>query len=105
MELQGKPDFEKAMERVEAWFKGDMIDRPPVRFHEHNAEFNTDSGTGAKSWPDLKSRWFDAQYQVEHYLQSIDKQIFHGETFPVFNPNLGPNVYAAYFGAELDMAR
>ena len=27
---------------------------------------------------------------------------FHGETFPVFWPNLGPNVYAAFHGAELD---
>ena len=35
MELQGKPDFEQAMRRIEAWFARDMIDRPPVRFAQH----------------------------------------------------------------------
>jgi hypothetical protein len=39
MELQGKPDFEQAMRRIDAWFAHEMVDRPPVRFAEHNADF------------------------------------------------------------------
>ena len=55
-----------------------------------------------RTWPDLKSRWFDAEFQVDCFLESIRGRRFHGETFPVFWPNLGPNVYAAFHGAELD---
>ncbi|MDT8305671.1 MAG: hypothetical protein RRC07_07020, partial [Anaerolineae bacterium] len=35
------------------------------------------------------------------FEQSIAGQTFHGETFPVYWPNLGPEVYAAFYGAEL----
>ena len=35
-----KPNFDEAMKRIEAWFLGQVLDRPPVRFHGHNAEFD-----------------------------------------------------------------
>jgi hypothetical protein len=102
MELQNKPDFEPAMKRIDAWFDREMIDRPPVRFAEHNADFSGAHTLAGRSWPDLKSRWFDADYQVDYFLESIRGRTFHGETFPIFCPNLGPNVYAAYYGAEVE---
>jgi hypothetical protein len=36
MELVTKPDYESALKRIEAWFAGKIIDRPPVRFTPHN---------------------------------------------------------------------
>ena len=32
LELETKPDFDRAMERVYAWYQQVVIDRPPVRF-------------------------------------------------------------------------
>ncbi len=40
IELEGKPDFEQAMQRVYAWYEGEILDRVPVRFMAHNAAFN-----------------------------------------------------------------
>jgi hypothetical protein len=102
MDLQGKPDFEEALQRIEAWFNHERLDRPPVRFAEHNAEYSASPHLAGRTWPDLKARWFDAEFQVDYFLDSIRGRRFHGETFPVFWPNLGPNVYAAFFGAELE---
>lgn len=102
MELQGKPDFAPAMERIEAWFRHESLDRPPVRFAEHNAEFAASPAFASRTWPDLRARWFDAEFQVDFYLDSICNRRFYGETFPVFSPNLGPNVYAAFHGGELE---
>jgi hypothetical protein len=102
MELQGKPDYSEAMKRVAAWFEHELLDRPPVRFAEHNADFAGSHALAGRSWPDLKSRWFDAEFQVDYFLESIRGRTFYGETFPVFWPNLGPNVYAAFHGAELE---
>lgn len=102
MEMQGKPDFEKAMKRIDAWFAHEMIDRPPVRFAEHNADFDGSHTPAGRTWPDLRARWFDAEFQVDLFIESIRGRTFYGETFPVFSPNLGPNVYAAFYGAELD---
>lgn len=99
--LEGKPDFEMAMRRIDAWYEGQMLDRPPVRFSRHNAEFEV-TEDDPNRWANLKDRWFDAQYVVESFEKSIEGKVFRGETFPVFWPNLGPNVYAAFFGCELE---
>ena len=104
MELEGKPDFEEAMQRIEAWFNHETLNRPPVRFSEHNAEFSSLPILAGRSWPNLKARWFDAEFQVDFFLESIQGRRFYGETFPVFWPNLGPSVYAAFHGGELDYA-
>lgn len=101
MELKTKPDFGQAMRRIEAWFAHEMIDRPPVRFAEHNADFSASRSLAGRTWPDLKSRWFDAEYQVDLFSESIRNRKFNGETFPIYWPNLGPNIYAAFYGAEL----
>lgn len=102
MELEGKPDFEMAMQRIEAWFSHEMLDRPPVRFAQHNAEFGSSPMQAGRSWPNLKARWFDAEFQADVFIESIRGRRFFGETFPIFWPNLGPNVYAAFHGAELN---
>ena len=100
-ELKNKPDFEKSLERIYAWFEGEVLDRAPVRFTAHNADFEQAHRSSGRAWPDLRSRWFDAEYQVDYYRASIEGQTFLGETFPVFWPNLGPEVFAAFYGAEL----
>ncbi|MGO8814544.1 MAG: hypothetical protein ACLQVG_07715 [Terriglobia bacterium] len=102
MELQGKPDFEKAMQRIEAWFDHETLDRPPVRFAQHNAEYSSSPALAGRTWPSLKDRWFDAEFQVDLCLESLCGRTFYGETFPVFWPNLGPNIYAAFHGSVLD---
>ena len=40
VELEKKPDFEKAMKRVYAWYEQELLDRPPIRFSAHNAEYS-----------------------------------------------------------------
>ncbi|MFH0760202.1 MAG: hypothetical protein V2A67_01710 [Bacteroidota bacterium] len=101
LELERKPDFDRAMERIYAWFEQELIDRPPIRFAAHNAGFSAPPRL-TKIWPSLKDRWFDAEYQVDLYTESIRGRKFYAETFPVFSSNLGPEVYAAFFGSELE---
>jgi hypothetical protein len=99
LDLESMPGFDLAMKRVYAWFQGAIIDRPPVRFMAHNAF--VDQANQAYPSGDLRDRWFDAEFQVETFIKSIEGQTFHGETFPVFWPNLGPEIYAGFYGAEL----
>jgi hypothetical protein len=99
LELACKPDFERAMQRIDAWWRGEVIDRAPVRFSAHNAFVSEKHGRG--SWPTVMDKWFDAEFQVGVYLESIEGRILHGETFPVFWPNVGPNYYASLYGCEL----
>lgn len=99
VELDNMPGFEQAIQRVYAWYHGEVIDRPPVRFSAHNAF--VEEAAAAYPSANLKDRWFDAEFQVDTYLNAIAGRTFHAETFPVFWPNLGPEVYAAFYGAPL----
>jgi hypothetical protein len=97
--LLKKPDFAEAMRRIYAWYDHEVLDRAPVRFSAAARDM-LPAGAGGR-WPDLKGRWFDAEYQLEHFLACMDSSSYLGETFPVFCPNLGPNVFAAMLGGEL----
>lgn len=103
IELQGMPHFDMAMKRVYAWFENEIIDRPPVRFMAHNAFLDQATEDIAHlSRAEKKTWWFDAELQVDLFVKSVDGKKFNGETFPVYFPNLGPDVYAAFYGAELE---
>jgi hypothetical protein len=99
--LTTKPDFQRCMERIDAWYEQQIIDRPPVRFAPRAPEEVITRLHQGRSWPDFKAKWFDAQFQVDLFLESLTGQLFLAETFPVFWPNLGPEVYAAFYGGEL----
>jgi hypothetical protein len=75
--------------------------RPPVRFYKHNAQFESGEPLDLKRWASLEERWLDTDYQIEGFEQSLAGKSFHAETYPVFMPNLGPNVYSAFYAGRL----
>jgi hypothetical protein len=99
VELELKPDFEAAMERIYAWYENEMIDRAPIRFSSHNQQ--NEKVTNDNTHKSLRDRWFDAEYQVRQYLEEVESTTFLAETIPVFFPNLGPEVYSAFYGGEM----
>jgi hypothetical protein len=103
LELENMPQFEMAMKRVYAWFENQIIDRPPVRFMAHNAFLESAKEDIADlSKEEKEAWWLNVELQVDLFIKSIAGQRFHGETFPVYFPNLGPDVYAAFYGALLE---
>lgn len=98
--LSAKEDFAESMRRIYAWYECQMIDRPPVRFAEHNSQYNID--TTKKYTPEEnKERYFDTESVIDDFVHSIESKKFLGETLPVYWPNLGPDVYAAFYGSPL----
>lgn len=102
LELESMPHFEKAMQRVQAWFQCEIIDRAPIRFMAHNEFLDAGADLSEFSPEEREARWFDVEYQVDRFVRSIEGRTMHGETFPVYWPNLGPNVYAAFYGVQLE---
>lgn len=102
-ELENMPGFDKAMQRVYAWYENEIIDRVPIRFMAHNAFLETETDSlNQMTLEERKNWWFDTELQVENFTKSMDGQTFHAETFPVYFPNLGPDIYAGFYGAELE---
>jgi hypothetical protein len=103
IELEGMPQFDESIKRVYAWFENEIIDRAPVRFQAHNAFLNAATEEVSRlSKEEKKAWWFDVEIQVDLFVRSVEGRKFHGETFPVYFPNLGPDVFAAFYGAELE---
>jgi len=102
VDLEKKPDFDQCMKRVYAWYNQEMTDRAPIRFAAHNAEYNEAHLLKGRSWPTLKERWWDTDYQIELFEYELENSVYNAETFPVFCPNLGPEVYTAFYGADLE---
>lgn len=102
VELENKPDFDACMDRVYAWYNQEIIDRVPIRFSAHNAEYNDSINLPGHSWNSLKERWWNTEYQIELFEYKLRHSVFNAETFPVFWPNLGPEVYSAFYGIELE---
>jgi hypothetical protein len=101
IDLEHKPDFEKSMKRIYAWYNQELIDRVPIRFSAHNAEFNEVHILKGRSWKNLKDRWWDTDYQIELFEYQLKHSVFNAETFPVFWPNLGPEIFTAFYDVEL----
>jgi hypothetical protein len=102
-EIEGMPHFVEAMKRVYAWFENEIIDRAPIRFQAHNAFLNAATEEVAQlSLEEKKAWWFDVETQVDIFARSVEGRRFYGETFPVYFPNLGPDIFAAFYGAELE---
>lgn len=102
VEIAGMTHFDRAMDRIYAWFEGEIIDRPPVRFSAHNAFVDQlKDNMAGKTAEERKALWFDVDYQLDMFERSVEGRLWRGETFPVFFPNLGPDVYAAFYAGEL----
>ncbi len=103
-ELTSMPEYNRAKERTDAWWEHEVIDRAPIRFTEHNAQHKTGLGEILKNYATIKDYWYDTEYQISAFLKGIEQNGLLAETFPVYYPNLGPGVYAGFYGSPLGFA-
>lgn len=99
LELEYKTDADRARERMEAWWVGEILDRPAIQV--------TAPKGPVLPWPEsrhasLRERWMDVEYQVACGAAAAANIYWAGESLPVVWPNLGPEILTAAFGAELE---
>lgn len=99
--LEFKPDLEKTMQRMEAFWAGIVLDRPVVQFYLEKPPAEQ-LPLPASHHSNPRERWLDAEYQAQHTLARFSNQIFMGDSLPVAFPNLGPEVLAAFYGCPLE---
>lgn len=100
-ELAWKPHFGKTVERFEAWWFGEVIDRPPVTLYVTPSRPYQGP---VKEHRSLRERWMDVEYVVESAIAHLERHDFVGDSFPVYWPNLGPEITATLFGCELEFS-
>ena len=99
IELELKPDFAEAVERLEAWWHGEVIDRACVQLMiPRPGDFPP---LPEKEHATLRERWMDVEYNVERAAATLERRLYIGEAFPSYMPNLGPDICTTLVGGEL----
>jgi len=95
-----KPDYEQTKERINAFWHNEILDRPVTMLAvpKPPAEQISNPPSGHA---DIKERWYDIQYQVDLALALLKNQVFMGDALPIVYPNLGPEVFSAFYGCPL----
>jgi hypothetical protein len=101
MPIERIPDWEKRIERQDAFWEKEIIDRPVVHIVTPETDPNYPEPPG-KKFGTPKEKWFDAEYHAQTKLYQTMNAAYSGDALPVANPNLGPEVFSAYFGSELE---
>ena len=99
MQLEKRPDFDKVLARYEAWWHGEIIDRPPVWV---NCRPEREPKLPKKTHATLRDRWFDMDFVMDCLEARIEVEEFVGDAFPRYYPNLGPELCGSVFGCEIE---
>jgi len=100
MAIEQIPDWEARLARQDAFWQREVIGRPVVHFTlpRPNADYPFPA---PRSWATVRDRWMDAQYVAESALAGVMNRQYCGDALPSAWPNLGPEVFSAFFGSEL----
>ena len=97
--------YNLSQKRYEAFFNGEVHDRPPVSFAFRKTE-PTGTPPEPKSYADHRERWLDFKTRAAWDSYHIDNTDYYSDAFPTIFPNLGPEIFSAicgcdyYFGPE-----
>ncbi len=97
--MRFKEDWGEARARIEAWWRGEVLDRALIQVTAPRP------GEGRVPPPrDLEQQWLDPDYVVAAAEEHMRLTYYGGEALPIFYPNLGPEVFAGYLGADLEFS-
>jgi hypothetical protein len=103
MAIDRIPDWEKRIARTDAFWEGGIIDRPVISINIRRMG-GTKPGLSGKEYGSLRDRWLDVDRMVELALDNAENTEYYGDALPYVWPNLGPDVFAAFFGSRLEFA-
>jgi len=101
MPIDHLPDWEQRIARQDAFWACAIMDRPvltmtlPKAVPEH-------PWPQKKTYHSMRDRWFDTERVVENAVAMALNTDFLGDALPTAWPNLGPEVFSAFFGMEME---
>lgn len=98
MEFEHKKDWPQARRRLEAWWKGELVDRCACMVSAPRKGVKPKLPTPPT---DLRKRWTDPGYVVARWLAEAEGTYWGGESIPSFFPNTGPTTMGQFLGCEV----
>jgi hypothetical protein len=98
--LRYKPGFAETKTRWNAYWEGEILDRPPV--------WAAVAKPGAQPFSLSDRYWHAVHRDFDHMLHQVDLWLegteFLGESLPMFGPDFGPDQFAAFFGTGFEFS-
>lgn len=105
MPIETIPDWEKRIARQDACWNCAIIDRPVVLgWLAKPQSDDLPVYPPEKKWASHRERWLDIEYTVECAKVGVARTDFLGDALPSVTPNLGPSLFSAFYGAEMEFA-
>ena len=101
MPIKGIEDWEQRIGRQDAFWDRAVIDRPVVVMTLPK-EQPVYPWPKEKSYASVLDRWMDTDRIVESALAGAVNTEFLGDALPTAWPNLGPELFSAFFGMEME---
>ncbi|MBT3341797.1 MAG: hypothetical protein HN712_18345 [Gemmatimonadetes bacterium] len=99
--LEYKQDAERVIERYEAWWSQQIIDRPLISFSYARPQ-TEQRPTPVSQHATHRERWLDTSFAVATAEARMANTVFGGDALPTVIPNLGPEVFSSFYGCELE---
>jgi len=96
-----KPDFEQVLDRYEAWWRCEVIDRPLIGLGFPRPE-NEQRPLPQKTHATIRDRWMDTEFVTATAETNLFNHVHFADALPIVYPNVGPEVFSAFYGCEMD---
>jgi len=95
--MRYKEDWEMTKKRLLAWWEREIVDRVVIQVRAPRPE-------ARKVVPpaNLIQRWTDVDYVLDAAEERMRLTYYGGDAFPAYWPNLGPDIFAAFLGCDLE---
>lgn len=102
MPIQAIDDWQKRLDRQDACFNQQVLDRPLVVMSCRKPDAQPFE---PKKHPSHKEAWYDVEFQVAREKNDLENTLYFGDALPYSTPNLGPDFFASLFGGALDFEK
>ncbi len=101
MPIEVIPDWELRIARQDAFWECAVLDRPVVTITTPKA-IPVCPRPQPRTYTSHRLWWFDVERVVEDALAGVQNTDYWGDALPRVWPNLGPEVFSAFFGQEME---
>ncbi|MEI6520596.1 MAG: hypothetical protein WCO98_11260 [bacterium] len=102
MPIDNITDWQMRLQRQDAFWNCEIIDRPVMNMAISKPDPNYPWPN--KEYTNMKEKWLDFDTRAEQAVAGVMNTEYLGDSLPNAVPNLGPEVFSAFFGCDMDFS-
>lgn len=92
-----KADWDRSRERFEAWWHGEVVDRPLLQVFAPAKDAPEEP---VPQYSSLEEKWLSPDYRIRLFEWQMARTYYAGDAFPYLDTHIGPGTLSLYLGAQ-----